>query len=174
MEILDSGARREFETGCVRDISVGKGRCDLLPLDVVTMLYELCGGERPTESFNTLLHEGVLFEMIESYKLTGDVDYILDAVIALSTFYWNGISDMLIDLAKHYEAGSAKYGERNWEKGMPHHCYVDSAIRHYLKHRRGDVDEPHAIACVWNLMCLVWTKIHHPHLDDFCVERESE
>lgn len=31
MEIKDSGTRREFETGAVRDMSEGKGRMDLLP-----------------------------------------------------------------------------------------------------------------------------------------------
>lgn len=31
-EILDSGSRREFSTGAVRDIASGKGRCDLIPL----------------------------------------------------------------------------------------------------------------------------------------------
>ena len=40
MEIKDSGNRREFESGCVRDIAEGKGRCDLLPLDVICMLYD--------------------------------------------------------------------------------------------------------------------------------------
>lgn len=35
MELKDSGKRREFKTGAVRDICKGKGRCDLLPLDVV-------------------------------------------------------------------------------------------------------------------------------------------
>ena len=29
--IKDSGNRREFETGAVRDMQEGKGRCDLLP-----------------------------------------------------------------------------------------------------------------------------------------------
>ena len=33
--MLDSGNRREFDTGAVRDIQEGKGRCDLLPLDIV-------------------------------------------------------------------------------------------------------------------------------------------
>ena len=33
--IKDTGNRREFETGAVRDISTGKGRCDLMPLKVV-------------------------------------------------------------------------------------------------------------------------------------------
>ncbi len=40
MEIKDSGARREFETGAVRDIADGKGRCDLLPLDVVGYILD--------------------------------------------------------------------------------------------------------------------------------------
>ena len=38
MEILDSGARVEFDSGAVRDIKEGKGRCDLLPLDVFTLI----------------------------------------------------------------------------------------------------------------------------------------
>ena len=33
--IKDSGNRREFSSGAVRDIQEGKGRCDLLPLDVI-------------------------------------------------------------------------------------------------------------------------------------------
>ena len=40
MAILDSGARRDFGTGAVRDVAEGKGRCDLMPLDVVGTLIE--------------------------------------------------------------------------------------------------------------------------------------
>lgn len=35
MELKDSGNRREFSSGAVRDIAEGKGRCDLLPLGVI-------------------------------------------------------------------------------------------------------------------------------------------
>ena len=38
--ILDSGERRQFETGAVRDIQEGKGRCDLMPLNVVGYILE--------------------------------------------------------------------------------------------------------------------------------------
>ena len=31
MKIKDSGTRRQFDTGAVRDMAEGKGRCDLLP-----------------------------------------------------------------------------------------------------------------------------------------------
>ena len=37
-KILDSGERREFNSGAVRDIQEGKGRCDLLPLEPVAKL----------------------------------------------------------------------------------------------------------------------------------------
>lgn len=37
-EIKDSGERREFETGAVRDMAEGKGRFDLLPMCVLLRL----------------------------------------------------------------------------------------------------------------------------------------
>lgn len=40
MAILGSGARRSFATGAVRDITDGKGRCDLLPLSVVADILD--------------------------------------------------------------------------------------------------------------------------------------
>ena len=54
--IQDSGNRREFETGAVRDMQEGKGRCDLLPAAAI------------------------------------------------------------LRLARHFENGCKKYGDRNWEK----------------------------------------------------------
>ena len=42
-EVLDSGARQQFETGAVRDTNPGKGRFDLIPpvpLDRLAKLYE--------------------------------------------------------------------------------------------------------------------------------------
>ena len=43
-ELKDSGERKVFETGAMREISEGKGRCDLVPLD--TMVYILDVGNR--------------------------------------------------------------------------------------------------------------------------------
>jgi len=40
MTLKDSGARREFGTGAVRDASEGKGRCDLIPLDIAASLVK--------------------------------------------------------------------------------------------------------------------------------------
>lgn len=41
-EIKDSGNRREFETGAVRDMSEGKGRMDLLPWQAIIELSKHC------------------------------------------------------------------------------------------------------------------------------------
>lgn len=43
MKIKDSGKRKKFKTGAVRDISIGKGRMDLLPFATlidISKLYE--------------------------------------------------------------------------------------------------------------------------------------
>lgn len=42
MEILDSGNRREFETGAVRDMAEGKGRMDLLPWAAIMEVSKHC------------------------------------------------------------------------------------------------------------------------------------
>lgn len=149
--LKDSGERREFDTGAVRDIQEGKGRCDLLPLDVIAELV----GDSPE-----LVH-------IELFKIDGAVNHLYDAIksFAADAQYFNIYAAML-DVSKHFEEGAEKYGENNWQKGIPVHCYIDSAVRHYLKYCKGDDDEPHQRAFIWNLLCAAWTKNHKPKLDD--------
>ena len=107
--ILDSGERTVFESGAVRDMHKGKGRCDLLPACV------------------------------------------------------------LLRLSKHYEMGAEKYpapDDRNWQRGIPAHSFVDSALRHILKYMDGQNDEDHLIAAIWNLCGLAWTEEKKPELMD--------
>ena len=104
--IKDSGSKREFESGAVRDYSEGKGRCDLLPA---------CA---------------------------------------------------LLRLAKHYEAGAKKYGDRNWEKGQPTSVLMDSALRHLFKYLDGWKDEDHLSAATWNILGAMWMEEKHPELQD--------
>lgn len=81
---------------------------------------------------------------------------------------------MILEVSKHFEEGCKKYGERNWEKGIPAHCYIDSAIRHYLKYLREDKDERHDRAFVWNLVCLLWTVTRRPEMNDLLYQKEKE
>lgn len=104
MTIKDSGTRRQFETGAVRDMQEGKGRCDLLP--ACSMLRK----------------------------------------------------------ARHFEAGAVKYGDRNWERGIPLNSFIDSALRHIFKYLDGQTDEDHLCAASWNLDAAMWTEEKRPDL----------
>lgn len=61
-------------------------------------------------------------------------------------------------LAKHFENGARKYGERNWEKGQPLSRYLDSAMRHLFCYLEGDRSEDHMSACAWNCMAFIETE----------------
>ena len=76
------------------------------------------------------------------------------------------IPTAVLEVAIHFEEGAKKYKERNWEQGIPLHCYIDSAVRHYLKWLRGDDDERHDRAVVWNLLCAAWTHWNKPEMVD--------
>jgi hypothetical protein len=65
---------------------------------------------------------------------------------------------MLQRLAKHFENGAVKYGDRNWEKGQPLSRYFDSAIRHLYKHLEGQRDEDHLAAAIWNVGAMIHTE----------------
>lgn len=73
---------------------------------------------------------------------------------------------VLLRLAKHYERGAEKYGEYNWQKGIPCHSFVDSALRHLFKYMDGQTNEDHLIAAIWNLCGLAWTEEKLPELMD--------
>lgn len=154
--ILDSGSRREFETSAVRDITENKGRCDLLPLDVVGLLLKRSGRDK----------QSTMLCKINDYVRYGEVCALFDAVLEFAEEENIDVYSMLVEVAKHYEEGAKKYDERNWEKGIPTHCYIDSGVRHLFKHWRGDEDESHSRAFVWNMLGCVWTHFNHPNLND--------
>lgn len=109
--IKDSGTRREFASGAVRDIQEGKGRLDLLPACAI------------------------------------------------------------LRVARHFEAGAKKYDDRNWEKGIPVHSFIDSALRHLMKYLDGQDDEDHLCAAAWNCLCAMWTEEKRPDLQDIPARR---
>ena len=161
ISIKDSGNRRQFESGAVRDMQEGKGRCDLMPLEVVARfldLYHSPAAAAPIVSI-AQFHNG------------GDMcntKYLYDSMytFCMNAGYNLSHSTMFLEVAKHFEEGAKKYGENNWQKGIPPKCYIDSAVRHYLKWLRGDKDEPHDRAFVWNLMCCIWEVDYHKEEPD--------
>jgi hypothetical protein len=61
-------------------------------------------------------------------------------------------------IARQYEEGAKKYGERNWEKGQPLSWYLDSAQRHGFNVSEGMTDEDHAVAAAWNWLGFIATR----------------
>ena len=64
----------------------------------------------------------------------------------------------LFRLARHYENGAIKYGDRNWEKGQNLSRYLDSAMRHLCKYIAGSRDEDHLAAVAWNVFAYMETE----------------
>jgi hypothetical protein len=95
----------------------------------------------------------------------GDYEHLYRALSSCGIFH--DYYTLMLEVAKHFEEGCKKYGDNNWQKGIPTHCYIDSAVRHYLKYLRGDKDEPHDRAFCWNILCCIWTCIHKPELNDY-------
>lgn len=154
--IKDSGNRREFDSGAVRDMQEGKGRCDLMPLEVVAKIVN-----------NHVYSPDPIINSIALFQKSRDTKHLYNA---LDSFAGRAFTEpnlgsscctMCLEVAKHFEEGAKKYGESNWQLGIPPKCYVDSAVRHYIKWRRGDKDERHDRAFCWNLMCCIWEVDHH-------------
>ena len=164
--IKDSGERREFDTGAVRDIQEGKGRCDLLPLDVIAAMYK---------HHTDRIGSPAVLRNIYNFTVSGDAKYLEDAIewflLNDTPFGDANWATFWLEVSKHFEDGCKKYGENNWRKGIPVHCYIDSGVRHYLKWLRGDNDEPHDRAFIWNMICCIWTCRHLPQLNEY---RQSE
>ena len=150
MKLQDSGERREFDSGAVRDIAEGKGRCDLVPLDIVGYVN----------------NNDPILTSIGKYIRNGDESLLRTAITLFSEIAFDNLYTAILEVSKHYEDGCQKYGERNWEKGIPLHCYLDSGVRHYLKYLRGDKDEPHDRAFIWNMLGALWTQQNKPNLRD--------
>lgn len=151
MNLQDTGTRKTFESGAVRDVYEGKGRMDLLDL----------------ECLSALLGEDAIVDEIFEFTRSKNYKHLDDAIkIFVNRHYAGCIPTAMIDLSKQFEDGARKYPPNNWRRGINLHCYIDSALRHYMKFLRKDDDEPHDRAFLWNLMCGRWTLLNKPDLDD--------
>lgn len=144
-EILDSGDRTLFPSGACRDMREGKGRFDVMPLEVVANY--IYGADEGIDTF---------LWAVAKFLKTNSTEYLYSAINLFEVLVWDDRESMLLDVAVHYEQGAKKYGPSNWRKSIPTWCYIDSAVRHYIKWRRGDTDEAHHRAVIWNLLCCIW------------------
>ena len=178
-KLADSGERREFESGAVRDLAEGKGRMDLVPLDVAGkfLIYSRPASDNTSFKTGSGLVLACLNRFIDSCRSgKPDEDCLYEAMSIEAVMLFPDIYTAVIEVSKQYEDGARKYSDRNWEKGLPVHCYIDSAARHLMKVGRDSPDDPepvsvHARGALWNLFSLAWTIKHKPQLlQDFIDE----
>jgi len=64
-------------------------------------------------------------------------------------------------LSEHLTKGAKKYGKRNWQLANSQKeldRFRESACRHWRQWLRGDVDEDHFAAVVFNMNCIEYLK----------------
>lgn len=162
----DSEKRREFDSGSVRDIVNCEGRFDLVPLVEVGEMIEYAGLD--TNIARVLKELGY-------FVYTANCDHLYGAAYLFIQRAYNGdYAKAILDVAKHYEEGCEKYGERNWEKEIPLHSFVDSAVRHLIKYWLQEDDENHDRAFLWNVLCAAHTLKFNPMFNDLPVVSVEE
>ena len=110
----DSGSTREFDTGAHRDNAEGKGRCDLLPLMEVAMVFRRAKELSVTEETASV----VFAESIARFMDDHNVEHLADAIVAcragLKEYQNHTVEYMILDVSHLFEAGAIKYGANNW------------------------------------------------------------
>ena len=79
----------------------------------------------------------------------------------------------IMEVSKHAENGSKKYGEHNVTKGIPTSSLCDCGLRHIAKYLDGWKDEPHLLAAAWNLLWAIQMELKHPEMVDTPWEGEK-
>ncbi len=142
----DSGKREQFESGMQRDTQDGKLRADLaFDGPILRFLFR----EGPKGDAGTAMCDW--YDEAIKRNVTSDEAF---NVIRLIAPYEGGLSALMTRYAKLMTRGSIKYEARNWMKAEGYaemDRFISSGCRHFLQWYRGDTDEDHAAAVIFNL-----------------------
>lgn len=77
-------------------------------------------------------------------------------------------------VAFHYSSGAKKYKEWNWAQGMPYSRFLASMKRHIAAFERGETDEDHLAAVVFNANSIMhFQECGRTDLDDITSRTEE-
>jgi hypothetical protein len=86
---------------------------------------------------------------------------------AVESFRYDLVSPIgLREIARACAEGAEKYGDWNWEKGMPVHDLLNHAIAHIYQFLSGDRREPHLGHAAWNVLAAIHSDELWPHLNE--------
>lgn len=82
------------------------------------------------------------------------------------------ISPIALDAwARTCAEGARKYGDHNWEKGIPAHDLLNHAIRHIYLFLEGDQSENHLAHALWNIGGAIHSLALWPDLNNGTLRR---
>lgn len=139
--LQDSGARQEFAGGMVRESQGERMRYDLA-LDG-PLVWAMFRGK----------YDGVVRAAQDWYENRG-VERAAKIVFEMALITEGGLWAILDRYTVLMTKGAIKYSEGNWLKAQGEaelKRFVGSFSRHLVKYLRGDVDEDHLAAMVFNL-----------------------
>lgn len=145
----------------LNDSGRGKGRCDLLPLDILCKYLWL---------FESMNSDNVDYRIVKhilgdlyTFLDTRDVEYLYKIIAAARDGVFRmDIYSVFLEVSFSFEEDADKWGVDGWKKQIGEWEYIDSAIKHLLKWARGDEDERHERAFIWNIICLLWYVENYP------------
>jgi len=172
------------DNGAKREIKKGKGRMDLIPLDVLKRINETYYNiMNPSNSYVPV---PIFVDNVDVNDTLVEQDYLKTIIYITCMQYGEGDNKgdirkfysllplMLIDLSKQFEKGAEVYGERNCQMGLPNKSFIDSGLRHTCQWLAGQNDECHHIAAIWNLWMYDWNTHNEPLKPDTKPEEKSK
>lgn len=80
--------------------------------------------------------------------------------------------ELLERVADWYGLGAKKYGDNDWRKGQKQSHVLGSLLRHLSKYIRGEQDEDHLSAVIWNALCLMNADVYLSENKEICDIKE--
>lgn len=145
-ETKDSGQREQFQSGMQRDTQDGKIRVDLAFDGPIFRVLFRDGPKSDAGLAMCDWYDETLLGRASSDEAFNVIRYI--------AAYEGGMGELMTRYAALMTRGALKYTARNWMQAQGQaelDRFISSACRHFLQWHRGDRDEDHAAAVVFNL-----------------------
>ena len=130
------------------------GRCDLMPFYIISRI------------FNEDYELKEIFNDIDMFESTGDVTYLYHILNLFIDKHFENPYTASLDLSIYYELYD-KNNDTDWHIDITISTFINSAIKHLLKFYRGDSNERHDVAFLWNIIGAIWTMQQNSDMDDF-------
>lgn len=158
-----------FNSGAVRDTSVGKSAMELIPFELLPEKINenlLMENNLTANDKNRILKE--IFQNLAKLRV-GDTSVVDDLIVLSFDLIGKKYLSILYELGIHYGAGAEKYGANNYMLGQKLSHIVGSYTRHLTKYIQEWKDEaPHERGMLWNVLNIKFVIMYYKNDKDIC------